>query len=300
VASRLDATRRLGAEETTTRRTRCRCCGSYRWHRSGPGDRRGGVTGLVRIAIVVGALGAFPLDGHRDGLLGAPSTARTAAARRGVARCGAGTRASRGVRTRKGSTWRQAPALMAAARARSRTGSSSAATTAVHTAATRANTGASVATPAAEAPDRSTRRRDETIRMSRRLPPWPGEEGSGQLNGRPLWPWSACSNGSTSPSTGRRCWPPYGRSTHHILRGSPRRRRRGNGSISRTVELRTPRSAPIRPPACRAATGERDPMIMGWSRHSRRRVPAKRSAIASTVRAGAGAGVMGAAPGAAG
>jgi hypothetical protein len=212
-----------------------------------------------------------------------------------------GTRASRGVRTRKGSTWRQAPALMAAARARSRMGSSSAATTAVHTAATRAtNTRASAATPAAEAPDRSTRRRDETIRMSRRLSPWPGEQGSGQLNGQPLWPWSACSNVSPSPSTGRRCWPPYGRSTHHILRGSPRRRRRGNGSISGTVELRTPRSAPIRPPACRAATGERDPMIMGWSRHSRSRVPAKRSAIASTVRAGAGAGVMGAALGAAG
>jgi hypothetical protein len=103
-----------------------------------------------------------------------------------------GTRASRGVRTRKGSTWRQAPALMAAVRARSRMGSSSAATTAVHTAATRAtNTRASAATPAAEAPDRSTRRRDETIRMSRRLSPWPGEEGSGQLNGQPLWPWSA-------------------------------------------------------------------------------------------------------------
>jgi hypothetical protein len=37
-----------------------------------------------------------------------------------------------------------------------------------------------------------------------------------------------------------RCWPPCARSTPHILRGNPRRRRRGNGSISRTAELWRP------------------------------------------------------------
>jgi len=44
----LDATRRLGAEETTTRRTRCRCCGSLPVAPVRTGGRRGGVTGGCR------------------------------------------------------------------------------------------------------------------------------------------------------------------------------------------------------------------------------------------------------------
>jgi anti-anti-sigma factor len=50
------------------------------------------------------------------------------------------------------------------------------------------------------------------------------------------WPWSACSTASTSPSTGRRCWPPCARLKHHTLRGNPRRPRRGSGSTSRKAE----------------------------------------------------------------
>jgi hypothetical protein len=177
--------------------------GAYRWHRSGPV-----VDAVASRAWCVSPSSSarwvlFPLDGYRDGLLGAPSQPGLQRRVEGWLAAVRGTRRheeyGRG-RDRHGGrnlhSWRLHVHGRGWAAVLQRL-------LAVHTAATRAtNTRTSAATPAAEAPDRSTRRRDETIRMSRRLPPWPGEEGSGQLNGRPLWPWSACSNGSTSPSTG--------------------------------------------------------------------------------------------------
>ena len=58
---------------------------------------------------------------------------------------------------------------------------------------------------------------------------------------------SACSDASTSPSTGRRCWPPCARPRHHTLRGNPRRPRPGSVSMSRNAE----HAAFVRPLPCR-------------------------------------------------
>jgi hypothetical protein len=78
---------------------------------------------------------------------------------------------------------------------------------------------------------------------------WSASPGTTRFNA--LSPGSACSAASTSPSSERRCWPPCVRSRHHILRGNPRRQRRGNGSIGRTVEQGR---SPELPPRHDAAT----------------------------------------------
>ena len=64
-----------------------------------------------------------------------------------------------------------------------------------------------------------------------------GVTGTTRSNG--LWPWSACSAASTSPSTGSRCRPTCARSTHHTLCGNPRRQRPGNDSIGRKADGQT-------------------------------------------------------------